>query len=102
MKKKNMTSKDIEEIIKQKQEVDNKQAINALKQKQRDEMKNLRSELAKKKRQEKAELTKKVGEEFMKIFKDKNMSFEDYTGWMKELVDCYNSVHKKDNAQSNA
>lgn len=98
MNMKNMTASELEALIKQKEEIDNKQALNALKQKQRDEMKDLRSELAKKKRQERAELVKNVGEAFMKVFNNKNMTLDDYTKWIDNFVNCWNEAHpKKDN-----
>lgn len=96
MKKKEMTAQELEALIKQKTEIDNKQALNALKEKQREEIKDLRARLANAKRQEKARLANDVGEEFMSVFSNKNMTFVQYKEWIHKFVECWNSTHPKE------
>lgn len=88
-----MTASELEALLEQKQKIDDKNELNALKKKQREDNKDIRDALIKKKRQEKAELTKNVGEEFIKAFSensDKEMSFEDY----KSEIETYQLAKK--------
>ena len=90
---------ELEALIKQKTEVDNKEALNALRKKQRDELKELRKELHKQKQQEKEKLTKEVGDFVINKLLPKNENgdsdFEYYHNWLKSLVSFWNDGHKK-------
>ena len=92
------TISELEALIKQKTEIDNKEELNALKKKQRDELKELRKELHKKKQQEKDKLTKEVGEYVIKLLPKNdngNSDFEYYHNWLKSLVSFWNDSHRK-------
>ena len=94
MKKKELTAKELEEQIKNKIEVDNKNAINALKAQQQEELKNLRAELAKKKRQEFAQMVDDVGKYFISKYDidgrhNTDMTTEDYKTEIDKMIEFY-------------
>lgn len=92
MSKQNMSAKQLEDLIKQKTEIDNKEALEALKTKQREELKQLRAELEKKKRQEKAQKVNEVGKYFMGKFKG-DLTTEQYIEWVDKLCACWRQNH---------
>ena len=92
MKKNEMTAAELERLITQRVEKDNKEALNALKAQQREELKNMRAELAKKKRQEYANLVKEVGTHLISKFDvdghhNPDMQAADYRIWIDEAFD---------------
>ena len=89
--KTNMSAREIEAMIVQKVEKDNKDAIAALRAKQQEELKVLRATLAKKKRQEFRMTVDEVGKYVIgKFDKDGHhnteMTTDDYKKWIDEMI----------------
>ena len=99
MKKNELTAKELEALIKQKVEVENKDELNALKAKQQAELKSMKAELAKKKRQELAKTIDEVGKHFISKFDVKGhhhptMTADDYKKEIDAMFAFY-QAHSK-------
>ena len=100
MRKQDMTIEQIEELIKQKVEIDNKQALENLRAKQREEMKALRAELTKKRRQEKSRQESEVGKYFIGKF-NSNLTTKQYIDWVDKLCNCWGQRKRQSEVSSN-
>ncbi len=91
-KKETRSVAEIEKLIKQKKEVDNKQQLKALKESQRNEMKALRNELRRAKYKKDNDIKDKVGEHVMKMFKTCNEA-NDYIQALDVLLNFWTKYH---------
>ena len=100
MSLKEMSLRELEELLKHIIEVDNKDEIEALRAKQRQRVKNVRAEVTRKKRLERKHMAENVGKYFIGKFDQKsdafqNMITEDFCRWVDKFVSIYNQ-HVKD------
>ena len=91
MKPSEMNAKELEALIRQKVEKDNKDAIIALRSRQKEEVDNLKALLTKKKRQEYSNTVNEVGKYLVgKFDKDgrhnPDMTADDYKSWLDEMI----------------
>ncbi len=91
MKPSEMNAKELEALIRQKVEKDNKDAIIALRSRQKEEVDSLKALLTKKKRQEYSNTVNEVGKYLVgKFDKDgrhnSDMTVDDYKNWLDEMI----------------
>ncbi len=101
MNLKDKSLNELEEMLKRKVEIENKDALEALKAKQRQELKDIRAEVARKKRFERKHMAENVGKYVIGKFDPatnsafKNMSTEDYCQWVDRFIIIYNQHIKE-------